>query len=292
MAAVALFPLASVALAAPPQQVLERKFAFPPPVEWKSNNWQVSVVELAWGPANSPEMISRGSAEPGREKTTLFPDRPYTLAIKLRGFVPGPRSISITRIGGGSGLVQVKDVNGDLQFPLTLTPTGFAVHALDLTFIRSNTTESWDFFPVSPQQRAFLFQVSSSPGTSFRVLIGKDHLTLVNTSLPGRNACNDFDRSFAGAIGAGVGLQLQLAKRGTKLSGEEQYTKIGKTLWLTGLADSFGNFTLGEEYPKDHLTGVFKGAFSSGCRSMEGLFSKPDGSSLLPFKFQQIDTSR
>ncbi len=315
MVAIVLLPLASVALAAPPQKVLERKFPFPPPVEWKSNySWQVSVVGLAWGPANSPEMMSRGSAEPRREKPayfrgrpgfvrgrpgfvrenpTFFPDRPYALAVELRAIVPGERWSSA--VGGGSGLVQIKDINGDLHPPLRLTPTGFVVNVMDLKFTNSRTSDTWDFFPVSPHQKAFLFQTSLTEGgrrVSFRVLIGKDHLALVNTSPGGQNACDHFPRNFAGTIGSGAGVKLQLTKRGSKLSGAEQYTKIGKTLWLTGLIDSLGNFTLKEEYPKDHVTGVFKGAFSRGCRSMKGYFSKPDGSLLLPFEFQQIEASR
>jgi hypothetical protein len=45
-----------------------------------------------------------------------------------------------------------------------------------------------------------------------------------------------------------------------------------------------------ERYPKDVVTGVFKGAFSQDCRMISGFFSKPDGSRLQPFEFREVET--
>jgi len=285
-------------LAATSPKILQKKFGFPPPVQWRVGYWEVSVVGLAWGPANSPEMISRGHIERATNKPVFFPDRPYALAIKLQGFAPNINSNSMY---GGSGLVLIKDVSGNFQIPLVLSPSGFTRFSgspgtMDLGFNHSNKTNVWDFFPVSGHQKAFLFQSFAfspmrsgrgRPKVSFRVLIGNNDLKLVNLTPGSENTCTDFDRNFSGTIGSGVTSRFHLTLQGTKLSGTEQYTKIGKTLWLSGRVDSFGNLVLKEHYPRNHLTGTFEGTFSSGCQSMSGYFSKPDGSRLLPFEFQQ-----
>lgn len=288
-------------LAATSPKNLEKKFAFPPPVQWRVGRWEVSVVGLAWGPANSPEMISRGHIERATNKPAFFPDRPYALAIQLRGFSPNTNSNSMY---GGSGLVLIKDVSGDFQVPLVLSPSGFTRFSgspgtMDLAFDHSNKTNVWDFFPVAAHQKAFLFQSFAfspmrsgrgRPKVSFRVLIRNNELELVNLMPGSQNSCTDFTRNFSGTIGSDAASTFHLSLKGTKLSGTEQYTKVGKNLWLSGRVDSFGNLVLNEQYPKNHLTGVFKGTFSSGCQSMSGYFSKPDGSRLLPFDFQQSTT--
>src|SRR5437899_12326857 len=85
---------------------------------------------------------------------------------------------------------------------------------------------------------------------------------------------------------------LHLQQKGATLSGAQQYVRIGRTLWLRGQVDSFGNFALEERYPENRLTGIFKGKFSERCQTMTGYFSKPDGSRLLPFEFHEIETER
>jgi len=89
-------------------------------------------------------------------------------------------------------------------------------------------------------------------------------------------------------VGANVGVKLQLTRQNAALSGTEQYSRIGTTLWLKGTADSLGNLVLEERYPKDVVTGIFKGSFSQGCRVISGHFSKPDGSRLQPFEFHEV----
>lgn len=264
----------------------------------------VSVTGVAWGPANSPAMISKGHKErSSREKPAFFPDRPYALAIKLQAYAPNTNS---NTMWGGSGLVLIKDVSGDFQVPLVLMPEGF-VHnigssgTMDLLFEHTNKTEVWDFFPVKPNKKEFLFQsfafspMQSSrgrPRASFRVLVRHDALAIMN-ALPGsQNACSDFTRTFSGTIGPGIKVNLRLVVQGATLTGTEQYSGIGKILWLTGKVDSFGNFVLREHYPKDHLTGIFNGTFSSGCQSMSGYLSKPDGFRLLPIQFQEVQPSK
>ncbi len=190
-------------------------------------------------------------------------------------------------------LVRISDVNGNLEEPLELTPSGF-IHfsgspgTYDLHFNRNNTTEFWDFFPASPHEKEFLFQAffpSDTPTVSFRVILKHNDLVIVNASPGAQSECPDFTKSFSGTVGPDAQVSLQLTAKGATLSGTEQYARIGTTLWLTGQVDSFGNFILEERYPKDRVTGIFKGKFSQGCRTMSGYFSKPEGSRLLPFKF-------
>jgi hypothetical protein len=289
--------------AAQPSSILEKKFAFPSPVQWRSGNWEVSLIGAAWGPANSPDMISKGHEERFSGKPEFFPDRSYALALELRGYAPNnPASV----MWGGSGLILIKNVNGDLQVPLELTPTGFVRFSgspgtMDLSFNHTDTTEVWDFFPVSPHQKAFLFQsfafspIQSSrdrPRASFKVLIRHSDLVIVN-ALPGsQTLCPDFTKSFSGTVGPNTQVSLRLTAQGTTLSGTEQYARIGKTLWLRGRVDSLGNFSIQERYPEDHLTGIFKGTFSDSSNAMTGYFSKPDGSRLLPFEFHEAKSSK
>ena len=292
--------LAAACLSATSADVVEKKFSFPPPVQWKRGNWEVSLIGLAWGPANSPEMISKEhQAVFSREKPTFYPDWPYALALKLRAY--SPSTTLNAEMYGGSGLVLIKNVSGDFQVPMVLSPTGFTPYSgspgtMDLAFKHSNTTEQWDFFPVSPRQKEFLFQSFAfsslpssrgAPNASFKVLIRHGDLVVVNALPETQNLCPDFTRSFSGTIGSGVPVSLQLAVQGANASGTEQYERIGKTLQITGHIDTFGNFELQEQYPNGQLTGIFKGEFSRGCQTMSGYFSKPDGSRLLPFELQQ-----
>ena len=47
--------------------IVEKKFPFPSPLQWKQGKAEISLIALAWGPANSPEMISRGrEKQPGK----------------------------------------------------------------------------------------------------------------------------------------------------------------------------------------------------------------------------------
>lgn len=297
LTALASLLFSSICLCAQTTKVIEKKFAFPPPIQWKSGNWEVSVIGIAWGPANSPAMTSRGRKNAlSKEAPGFFPDRSYALAIHLQGFSPNTNSNTMY---GGSGLVLIRDVSGDFQVPMVLTPRGFTRYSgspgtMDLSFIRSNKTEVWDFFPVSPHQKELLFQsfafTSTSrgmPRASFKVLLRDGKLALVNVTPGNRTACSDFKRNFSGTIGPRISVRLSLTVQGTKISGTEQYERIGKTLRLTGHVDTFGNFKMQEQYPTNHLTGLFNGKFARGCQAMTGYFSKPDGARLLPFSFDE-----
>jgi hypothetical protein len=71
-----------------PPRVLEEKFDFPPPIQWKLSDIELSVIGLAWGPADSPEMIAKGRDVPSREKPAFFPDKSYALAVHFRAYRP------------------------------------------------------------------------------------------------------------------------------------------------------------------------------------------------------------
>ncbi len=71
-------------VAAQPSNILEKSFAFPPPVQWISGNWEVSLIGVAWGPANSPEMISKGHGELFQAKRNFSPTVPTRLRSTSR----------------------------------------------------------------------------------------------------------------------------------------------------------------------------------------------------------------
>lgn len=195
-ASIALAPVS--AQAGPPSQPQEKDFAFPYPVQWRADCYEnfecpeISVSGVAWGPANSPEMISRGrGAFFFAEKPFSVAGSPYALAIRLQTTLPSKNPTD----AGGSGLLLVRDVRGDYQMPLQLTPEGFVHYTgspgvSDLRSTKgSRTSEDWEFFPVSPQQREFLFQAFPEsidpihPGASFQVLIGKSGIKVVNLAI-------------------------------------------------------------------------------------------------------------
>ena len=283
----------SAASAAPASDILEKKLDFPSPVQWKVQSFEVSLIGVAWGPANSPEMISRSRQDLHTQKAEFYPDRPYVLALNFRAKVPDALSSSI--LAGSSGLARIKNVDGEVEWPMELTQSGFAPLAGDVRFNRNTTTEYWDLFPTSADQKEFLFEVFSNVnfmaggGTSklsFKIIRKDGDFIIVNASL-GEPVCQTFTRKFTGTMGVGsaVSVSWQLTRQNTTISGTEQYTRIGSTLWLQGTADSLGNVVIEERYPKDQLVGIFKGHFSQGCQLITGLFSKPDGTKLQPFEF-------
>jgi hypothetical protein len=288
----AFFLVAQEPAANQPAPMLEEKYAFPQPLQWRVQNTEVSLIGLAWGPANSPGMIAKGRELTKREQAEFFPDRPYALAVCLRAKFATPITGFLL-----SGLVRIKNVEGSLEYPMALTSSGFVKPFVvpgglnDLPFKGSDTAEPCEFFPASPDQKDFLFQLRApavAPFSSFRIVVKEDKFVIIRASPGEEGTAGHFTKNFSGTIGAETAVSLQLVARGTELSGTEQYTRIGKTLWLKGKVDSLGNFELQESYPKDQVTGVLRGKFSLGYREMTGYFSKPDGSRLQPFEFREV----
>lgn len=300
-ALVALASFAATAWSVTPPGILEKKLSFPPSIQWRTADSEISMISLAWGPANSPEMISKGREARAREKPEFFSSRSYVLALGFQAKAPGRASL---RGSTCSGLVWVKNIDGELENPSVLTPSGFLAlptvgcGSFDIDFGGSNPTEYWDFFPAPPTQTEFLFEVypptgvlapKKSPALSFRVLVKENDLEIVNTSPPAKINCPDFTRDYTGTVGSSSEVYLQLTQAGADLSGAHKHLRTGATLMLKGKVDSLGNFALEEQSPENRMMGIFKGRFSDGCRIMNGYFSKPDGSELLPFQFQEIE---
>ncbi len=252
-------------------------------------------MHVAWGPANSPEMLSKGRQKMVREQATFYPDRPYVLALGFSAKSVG----GITTSYSTSGLVRVKDADGDIEVPMTLTREGFVPFSgspgvYDVHFDKNMTTEYWDLFPAAPDQKEFLFQVfpgnvrANNPRLSFRIVLRGGDIAIVNVSPQPGMSCIELRNDFTGTVGASAHVKVHLVGKNATLSGTEQYQRIGKTLWLRGSIDSLGNFVLEERYPEDQITGIFKGKFSDGCQVMQGYFSKPDGSRLQPFELRQV----
>lgn len=271
-------------------KVLEETFAFPPPLQWKLSDIELSVVGLAWGPADSPEMIAKGREAPSREKPSFFPDKTYALAVHFRAYKP-----QLNQMISQSQLARITDVEGDVEYAWELTPSGFVdVRGATAAFsnVPMRTVEFWDFFPVLPQQSDFLFQVTpfytKTPSLTFRIVIRGNKLLIINPSPAPEAAVPDFNKKFSGSVGGETAVTWQLTKTGPKLSGTEQYAHTGKTPWLNGAVDSLGNFELKEYYPRDQLTGIFAGKFSKNSAGMTGYFSKPNGSDLQTFELTEV----
>ncbi|MGA2369909.1 MAG: hypothetical protein ABSG11_04520 [Candidatus Korobacteraceae bacterium] len=284
-------------------KILQETFEFPPPVQWKMGGsafgeMEISVIGLAWGPADSPQMISKGSEVHGQTTPRFFPDRPYALAVCLRAKLPKPTQPQTIQL---SGLARIKNVDGNIEYPSALTASGFAALFVfpagvnDIPLKGSDTAEQCDFFPVSPEEKEFLFEVippMKSPILSFRVAI-KDNKFVITNASPSEATQRQFTKNYGGTVGAESGFGWQLGVLGTQLSGFGKHAPTGKTLWLKGKVDSLGNFKMNEydaeNQAESQLTGRFDGKFSQDYREMSGYFSKPDGSSLQPFNFQETD---
>lgn len=276
-------------------KIVEKNLTFPSAVQWTTSTGEISLIRVAWGPADSPEMLSKSRSKMIREQPAFDPDRSYVLALgfSAKSVVATPMTSYAT-----SGLLRIKDTDGNTEVPMELTPEGFVPFSgspgiYDLHFDKNTTTEYWDLFPAAPDQMEFLFQVfpwnarKQDPKISFQVVLRNGDIAIVNVSPQPRSTCLDLHSDFAGTVGAGTRVNVHLIEKDASLSGTEQYPRIGKTLWLRGAVDSLGNFVLEEHYPENRITGIFKGQFSDGCQMMRGYFSKPDGSRLLPFEFRQ-----
>jgi hypothetical protein len=204
-----------------------------------------------------------------------------------------PRPVSGIRL---SGIARIKNVDGSIEYPSELTPSGFVTLFVnpggvsDVPFAGNATVDQWAFFPASPDQEEFLFEVippSSNPTLSFRIIVKDNKFVIIKASPATDVTALQFTKAFSGTIGAESKVHLQLTNRGSELSCTEQYARVGKTLWLKGAVDSLGNFVLKEYYPKEQVTGIFQGKFSQNYGTMTGYFSKPDGSRLQPFEFRE-----
>jgi len=280
----------------PASNVLEKTLPFPPPVQWKAGGAEISLIGVAWGPADSSQMISKRREDIHVKKPEFYADRPYVLALGFRAKLPNVASVEMYF---PSGLGLIRNTDGDIEAPMELTAAGFVPFSgspgtFDVHFNRSGSTEYWDLFPVSAEQKEFLFQVASVSGPmgpsgnaklSFRI-IRKDEDFVILNATPAAEACLNLGKDFVGTVGASSRVKLHLTRENETVSGTEQYVRIGTTLWLQGKADSLGNLVIEERYPKDKVTGIFKGKLSQDCRAITGFFSKPDGSQLQPFEFR------
>jgi hypothetical protein len=239
------------------------------------------------GPATAPELISKTREQYLNQKTEQLPDHAYVIGLGFQAKIATPLLDMRTR----SGLVLIKDNDGNLETPSDLAASGLVSIDHDIHFLNGNvTTQYWDFFLVAAGQKEFLFKVHS-PAQSivyFRVMRKDNDFVIVNSTPEAQSACIQFDKSFGGSIGADTVVSFQIVRQKTIVSGTEQYASVVKPLWLTGVVDSLGHFVIEERYPKDRVTGIFKGKFDVGYRRMSGYFSKPDGTELQPFEFHEL----
>lgn len=270
-------------------KIIESKLAFPFPVQWNLNAGNsiadISLIGLAWGSAAEPEMLARATAHPN-QKAVQPSNNAYVIALHLEARLPRPYLDMRTR----SGLVRIRDGDGNMDIPSDLTPSGFVPNDYDLHFAVGNvTTQFWDFFPVPQDQKEFLFEVHwpAQSALYFKVNLNNHELTIVNSTPQPESACLSFEKVFGGSIGADAVVSIQLKRENAVLSGTEQYAKIGEMRWLTGAVDSLGYFTVAERGSEKTLTGILKGRFDAAYQTMSGYFSKPDGSQLERFEFHQ-----
>jgi hypothetical protein len=115
-------------------KTIEKSLAFPSPVQWqlKSEDVSVSLTGLAWGPANSPEMMAKAREPHTNEKPATFSDRSYVIALGFQA--RRPRLVEMyTRSGHQGPRGRYGGALGSHVFRLVQA-------AYDIHFSRVNTT--------------------------------------------------------------------------------------------------------------------------------------------------------
>lgn len=270
--------------------VVEKRFPFPSPLEWRlrpdNHSAEISLIGVVWGPSSAPEMISKARELLPNEQAQLATRYSHVIALHFRARIDTPLLSMMTR----SGLVRVKDADGNTEWPWDLTSSGLVAQDYDIHFTKGNvTTEYWDFFPVTPDQKEFLFQVHTPAErvSYFTVVLNGKDLVVDNATPPTPSACLDFDKTFDGSIGARSVVSMQIQRERTGLSGMGEYVD-GRIVQLTGGVDLLGRFVLQENEPKGQEIGILKGSFNANFQTMTGYFSTPDGSQLQPFELRQV----
>lgn len=95
--------------------------------------------------------------------------------------------------------------------------------------------------------------------------------------------------SFRGWI-ANLSIEMTLVRDNDRLTGTYFYPRVGKNIELKGSIDSGGKLELRETDETGKDTGVFKGQWKSndpGLASIEGKWSRPDGSKETDFELTQ-----
>ncbi len=95
--------------------------------------------------------------------------------------------------------------------------------------------------------------------------------------------------SFRGSI-ASLSIEMTLVRDNDRLTGTYFYPRVGKNIDLKGSIDSGGKLELRETDETGKDTGVFKGQWKSndfGVASIEGKWSRPDGSKATDFELTQ-----
>ncbi len=121
-----------------------------------------------------------------------------------------------------------------------------------------------------------------------------------NTNTPANNNENntqqnsgiavDFIKTFEGKINNKFPITFKITANNGQITGTYFYNKVGKDLKLKGTIDKDGNISLTEYDEKGNSTGLFKGSTKNNNK-IEGNWSKPDGSSSMPFYLIESNTS-
>jgi hypothetical protein len=111
---------------------------------------------------------------------------------------------------------------------------------------------------------------------------GSKNVVTVQTKV---DLANDFQKSFAGAIGTERSIQMTLIKTGNTINGHYQDAGLQNSLKLIGNIDTVGYCYFQEFDENHHITGIFEGQFIDN--QLNGNWSYPDGSKILPFKINE-----
>lgn len=103
-----------------------------------------------------------------------------------------------------------------------------------------------------------------------------------NNGTTNNNISIDFIRTYEGKINNQYPITFKITSNNGQVTGTYFYNSVGKDLQLKGNIDNYGNINLTEYDAKGNMTGIFKGNIKNNSK-IEGQWSKPNGSSTMPF---------
>ncbi len=108
-------------------------------------------------------------------------------------------------------------------------------------------------------------------------------LLIVSIGFIGNNTAQgqSITKAYTGYIDGKYEIKMNLTQKGTEISGDYYYTKIGTPLKLKGVIDNSNSFNLYEFNNDGNMTGVFIGTINNS--QITGDWSKPDGTKTMKF---------
>lgn len=100
----------------------------------------------------------------------------------------------------------------------------------------------------------------------------------------------NFNSRYEGSIDSKYGIYMSIQSNNGVVTGEYFYKKNGEPLMIQGTINNEGDMLLNEFDSNNNLTGVFRSSVSN-IEKIEGVWSKPNGQSQMPFLLKKVNVN-